>query len=356
MKPLTCRIAACVLLVATRVPAAPQIPAADTAGVALSVLRAQLAEAQRQPHSIGPFRQLYSSLREMSHADLREPLSCAVALGLLYNGQEDAFERMRASVRQAFKGGQRAALLETDSLCHECPTCNGSGKSPEDCDTCGGTGSCQNAKCEKGQISYKGSKGMITRKCPTCAGSVCCTACKGAKQVQRTCRKCGGTGKLMSRSRVKELLLTSIADCTAIIDVKEQRLARLRKMSGATDNGTAELTPTGRTVTPDHLKEPLSQFGQWLVVQQRRLGVKIVTRIYAKEVGPSPVLHLVVHSNFSEQDLGWRQKVSEAIRHSWTQKCPQDRSAAAKPGVVLLDEDGQVVGESKGGAPVHFGQ
>lgn len=100
--------------------------------------------------------------------------------------------------------------------------------------------------------------------------------------------------------------------------------------------------------TPLRLKKPLQAFGDWVMVQQRRIGGKIADKIYAKQQGSNVVLYVQTSKLFRQQDYDVRFTVTEGMWQIWGFKC-LDYGAARATGqthVVLLDKKQKIIGGS----------
>ncbi len=100
--------------------------------------------------------------------------------------------------------------------------------------------------------------------------------------------------------------------------------------------------------TPERLKPTLQAFADWMALQQRRAGGRIVDRLYAKECEGCAVLYLVMDANFLAQDRDVRERTAVGIQQFWAFRC-QGAGVVNLPRahVVLLDGNGRIVGGSR---------
>ncbi len=100
--------------------------------------------------------------------------------------------------------------------------------------------------------------------------------------------------------------------------------------------------------TPAHLQSNLEGFGQWLKVQQRRLGVKIIDRVYARESGRHIVLYINVNDNYLSQGYDWRFQMAESIWKFWSFRCQAEQNLfdLRDVHVVLTTPDLEIIGGS----------
>jgi hypothetical protein len=100
--------------------------------------------------------------------------------------------------------------------------------------------------------------------------------------------------------------------------------------------------------TPKRLKKPLVAFGEWVKVQQRRIGGKLGEKIYAKQQGRNVVLYMQTSKLFRKQSYDVRFSVAEGMWQIWGFKCI-DYGAARAPNqayIVLLGKRNRIIGNS----------
>jgi hypothetical protein len=119
-------------------------------------------------------------------------------------------------------------------------------------------------------------------------------------------------------------------------------LIRTRARALLADTGDADARDSGRNLTPPELKPALKSFAEWMVMQQRRLERKVVSRMHATREGSFAVLHLTVTPEFTSQDYDWRLAIAKACVKDWAVKC---KDLNASVGFRFYDEAGNVVGE-----------
>lgn len=146
----------------------------------------------------------------------------------------------------------------------------------------------------------------------------------------KDCPVCNGTG-----TPVPAPALKSMAD-------EALYLIRTRSRAMLDEAGSADVRDSGRNLTPPELKPALKAFADWMLMQQRRLEVKIVSRLYAAREGALAVLCMSVTPEFAAQDYDWRLTIAKACVKDWAVKC-KDLDASA--GFRLYDEDGRIVGD-----------
>lgn len=100
--------------------------------------------------------------------------------------------------------------------------------------------------------------------------------------------------------------------------------------------------------TPGFLKKPLTAFGDWVMVQQRRIGGKIGEKIYAKKQPPNVVLYVKTSKLFRQQDYDVRFTVAEGMWQIWGFKCLDygAANATSQTHLVLLDNNNRIIGGS----------
>lgn len=100
--------------------------------------------------------------------------------------------------------------------------------------------------------------------------------------------------------------------------------------------------------TPDRLKKPLAAFGEWIKVQQRRVGGKMGEKIYAKQQGRNVVLYMETSNLFRKQDYDTRFTCAEGMWQIWGFKCLDYGVARAtsQTHIVLLDNNNKIIGGS----------
>lgn len=100
--------------------------------------------------------------------------------------------------------------------------------------------------------------------------------------------------------------------------------------------------------TPESLKPAMTAFAEWLTAQHRRVGARIVDRLFAKEQAGNAVLYLVMDSAFLGQEYDIRHRTTVGIQQFWSFRC-QGLGVAdlASSHVVLLDGNGRLVGGSR---------
>lgn len=100
--------------------------------------------------------------------------------------------------------------------------------------------------------------------------------------------------------------------------------------------------------TPSRLKKPLVSFGDWVKVQQRRVGGKLGEKIYAKKQGRNVVLYVQTSKLFQQQDYDVRFTVAEGMWQIWGFKCLDYGAARAtsQTHLVLLDHKNRIIGGS----------
>ncbi len=124
-----------------------------------------------------------------------------------------------------------------------------------------------------------------------------------------------------------------------------------------TDNGNGskknygylkEYDPT-KAKTPRHLGGAVKEYGQWIEMQQRRVGGRIATELYAKQHGSQVVLYMVVHPTFAHQKHDLREVTTEMMWNMWSRKCRESGrvSSLQRAHLVLLDRNRRVIGGSK---------
>ena len=144
------------------------------------------------------------------------------------------------------------------------------------------------------------------------------------------CPTCSGTG-----TPVPAPALKSMVDETLYF-------IRTRTRAMLDEAGSADVRDSGRNRTPPELKPALKAFADWMLMQQRRLEVKIVSRLYAIREGPLAVLCVTVTPEFAAQDRDWRLTIAKACVKDWAVKC---KDLNVSVGFRLYNEDGKIVGE-----------
>lgn len=158
----------------------------------------------------------------------------------------------------------------------------------------------------------------------TPAGRACGPACG------KDCPVCGGSGAPPPSPALKSM----VEECRYLI---RNRIRVLQE-----EAGSADVRDSGRSLTPPELKPALKAFADWMLLQQRRLETRIVTRLYATREGPAAVLHMHVTPGFTGQAYDWRLAIAKACVKDWAVKC---RDLDATAGFRLYDADGMIVGE-----------
>lgn len=100
--------------------------------------------------------------------------------------------------------------------------------------------------------------------------------------------------------------------------------------------------------TPEHLKETIQAFGQWLKFQHQRVGGKIADKIHVKQQGGNVVLYLNANELFLQQDYGTRFQLTEGLYKFWAFRCEAHRVVRElrDAHVVLMDGNGRIIGGS----------
>lgn len=293
---------------------------------------------KKTPGNVELYKPLYHEAATMPNTvNVREPLCYTVALGLLYCGREEIFMKQKAALQSMYPNGRFSSYLDLEKYTGKCPFCEGTGQIQTLCPQCRGEKKCTNGMCQGGKITYRGTKGEVVKDCPICKGSGKCPLCHGEGTVLGKCDACGGSGTRKVQDQIGENVAILADDTLVAIRV------RIKQLAGQAKLGT--LNETGNQVTPPELKDRLKDFGQWMLNQQRRLETKIVIKAYALHEGSRAVLYLVMHHNFVEQDYDWRLSIAKACYMDWRFKCTQNAEARYQPGLVLLDEEDNKIGE-----------
>lgn len=106
---------------------------------------------------------------------------------------------------------------------------------------------------------------------------------------------------------------------------------------------------TSPATTPGHLRPSLEAIANWIQTQQRRMGGKLATRMFAKQPDrANAVLYIYMHQNFTGQDYQWRYQVTEGIWRIWALRAVD---AGVVPGpsnghIVLVGPQGKIIGGS----------
>jgi hypothetical protein len=103
--------------------------------------------------------------------------------------------------------------------------------------------------------------------------------------------------------------------------------------------------------TPDTLRPALKSFCDWLERQQRIVGGRIATRMYAKQQQREAVLYLVIDPLFAGQERDIRQRTAEGMQEFWGERCKAIGISSARAHLVLVDDRGHIVGGSRPNAP-----
>ena len=304
---------------------------------ALDALVKQLEAARAAPDQVASYKPLYQQAGRIQDQKIREPLCFAVAIGMLHCGKDTIYQKQRESLKSLFPRSRLHAAIAPEAFRKPCGECAGKGEGEIPCTTCGGSGKCSNGKCLDGQITYRGSKGDITKACPVCHGKAACPACGGKGRAKQVCLACGGRGGIASRTLLREHLLALIDASLAITTSQRDEIIQEAR--------SGEVKGTGNRVTPPELKERLAAFGQWMLMQQRRLDTKIVTKVYATFDKGDAVLCMVMTRKFTGQDYDWRLTVAKSCFADWRTKCGRSEGKQYYPGMLLLDEAGEKVGE-----------
>ena len=314
-------------------------PAAERAAqvALLRSLGAQLDSAKKTPDRLQVYKPLYQHATRLKDKRLREPVCFTVALGMLYCGKRDAYVKQRKSLKALFPRSRFHQLIGPKAFREPCAECGATGESEVQCPTCRGTGKCPNALCIDGKIAYRSLKGDVVRDCPVCHAKSTCPDCEGKGKTKQPCRACAGKGGIASRDLVRKRLLAMIDESRNAVSSRAREIVQMSRLGDVKD--------TGRHVTPPELKERLKGFGQWMLMQQRRLDMKIVSKVYAKIEAGDAVLCLVMTSNFTDQDYDWRLTIAKACFKDWRTKCGRSEGKQYYPGMLFLDEAGTKVGE-----------
>ncbi len=329
-------ILACILSPSSRAETSADTASDETA--LLKELVAQIRRVQAEPDSVQLYKPLYEQAAKLSDKPLREPLCFLIALGMLNCGKTDVYKKQRQTLKSLFPESQLHARIAPEAFLKPCPQCDGSGKGSVPCAPCAGEGRCPNAKCIEGSITYRGTAGNITKPCPVCRGAKACLDCEGTGERRgTTCRACDGRRGTASRKLLQDQLLSIAA--TTLATVK----SRVKVVEP--EAYTAGIRDTGNAITPPHLQERLKAFGQWMLMQQRRLDMKIVSKVYAKIEDGRAVLYLIVTPNFTDQDYDWRLTMAKACFRDWHTKCTGAKTSRYYPGMLMLDAEDTKVGE-----------
>lgn len=105
---------------------------------------------------------------------------------------------------------------------------------------------------------------------------------------------------------------------------------------------------TSVTKTTGLLKQILHDFTIWVQAQQRRMGGKITTHVYAKKQAGHVVLYMKVTDMFEREDYDWRFVITEGMWRLWSMKCFDNNqvSSPTRAHIVLIDKNGKIVGGS----------
>lgn len=105
---------------------------------------------------------------------------------------------------------------------------------------------------------------------------------------------------------------------------------------------------TSAAKTTELLKKVLSNFTNWVQVQQKRMGGKIATRVCAKKQGRHVALYMTVSDMFMQQGYDWRFVITEGMWRIWSMKCYDNNqvSSLTRAHIVLIDSKGRIVGGS----------
>ncbi|MCJ8328925.1 MAG: hypothetical protein HRT89_01760 [Lentisphaeria bacterium] len=100
--------------------------------------------------------------------------------------------------------------------------------------------------------------------------------------------------------------------------------------------------------TPKHLLNVLKQFKLWLDMQNRRSGVGIVTKIWAKQQGKYIVCYMTMGNIWNKVDRDKRVTVCDMYWRMWSYRARSERkvSSTKRAHIVLLDKSNNIVGGS----------
>lgn len=100
--------------------------------------------------------------------------------------------------------------------------------------------------------------------------------------------------------------------------------------------------------SPAELALPLREIGNWLRVQQERMGATFATRIYGKLSNSRVVLYLEVNRSYTGLPKDERLQLAETIWRFWAERCLMNRVAASKARIhLVLVSNGKIVASSK---------
>jgi hypothetical protein len=90
-------------------------------------------------------------------------------------------------------------------------------------------------------------------------------------------------------------------------------------------------------------------YGQWIEMQQRRVGARLCKQLYAKDQGGNIVMYMVMHPDFIRQKYEVRETCSEMFWSMWSRRCRESGKTRTLQSahIVLLDSNRRIIGGSR---------
>ena len=100
--------------------------------------------------------------------------------------------------------------------------------------------------------------------------------------------------------------------------------------------------------SPVALKGPIQDFQNWIGIQQRRQGIPIVSKMWAKQYSNAVVLHMEVSDMFMRAKKNWRAQVTDSFRRIWFDKLSEHKklNSSNMAHLVLVNKN-RIVGGTK---------
>lgn len=124
----------------------------------------------------------------------------------------------------------------------QCPHCNQTDESKSPCGTCRSSGKCFRCRGSGIERFPKVGGGYMTARCYKCNGVENCPDCNGQGYFERTCSKCSGKGRIVTKEQVKsvyEMLvleaLTEGMDFDSTQDCKDNALQEKKSNDKSTE-------------------------------------------------------------------------------------------------------------------------
>ena len=157
---------------------------------------------QANPDDKVQLQKLKGSLSGITDPGAKCRYGVIYCLGMLSLNEMKEGLTVRSQIARAYPGNPLLSELSDQGICDACGDCSATGKCEAGCKACKASGTC--ASCGGSGVGKgKGFDGKELR-CAACGGSGKCAICSGTGKVNQACKKCSGSGYLLSKEKCME--------------------------------------------------------------------------------------------------------------------------------------------------------